>query len=54
MLKFASTNPVSFCLERFTRNLHKLKNKIVKGTENCKNLREKVRHTLKSELAKNI
>ena len=32
-------------LERFTRNLHKLKNKIVKGTENCKNLREKVSHT---------
>ena len=34
-------------LERFTRNLHKLKNKIVKGTENCKNLREKVSHTKK-------
>ena len=36
-------------LERFTRNLHKLKNKIVKGTENCKNLREKVSHTKKNK-----
>merc|ERR1712176_702669 len=40
--------------ERFTRNLHKLKNKIVKGTENCKiyvkRLRKKARIRKKSRL----